>query len=46
MPRCVRLLFVSLFQAMEANNKFTATLEKHLHDVPRSDELYEIKKIF
>ena len=46
MPRWVRLLFVSLFQAMEANNKFTATLEKHLHDVPRSDELYEIKKIF
>ncbi|KAF2610434.1 hypothetical protein F2Q70_00013624 [Brassica cretica] len=31
--------------AMEANNKFVATLEKRLQDVPRSDELYEIKKV-
>ncbi|XP_013632728.1 uncharacterized protein LOC106392923 [Brassica napus] len=31
--------------AMEANNKFAATLEKCLQDVPRSDELYEIKKV-
>ncbi|KAF2594179.1 hypothetical protein F2Q70_00042939 [Brassica cretica] len=30
--------------AMEANNEFTATLEKHLQDVPRSDKLYEINK--
>ena len=30
---------------MEANNKFAATLEKRLKDVPRSDELYEIKKV-
>ena len=30
---------------MEANNKFAATLEKCLQDVPRSDELYEIKKV-
>ena len=29
---------------MEANNEFTTTLEKRLQDVPRSDELYEIKK--
>ena len=34
-----------MFQAMEANNKFAATLEKCLQDVPRSDELYEIKKV-
>ena len=33
-----------MFQAMEANNEFAATLEKRLQDVPRSDELYEIKK--
>ncbi|KAF3564976.1 hypothetical protein DY000_02014201 [Brassica cretica] len=32
-------------KAMEANNKFAATLEKCLQDVPRSDELYEIKKV-
>ncbi|KAF2608294.1 hypothetical protein F2Q68_00042968 [Brassica cretica] len=31
--------------AMEANNEFAATLKKHLQDVPRSDELYEIKKV-
>ncbi|KAF2546187.1 hypothetical protein F2Q70_00022309 [Brassica cretica] len=31
--------------AMEANNEFTATLEKCPQDVPRSDELYEIKKL-
>ncbi|KAF2567482.1 hypothetical protein F2Q68_00025450 [Brassica cretica] len=31
--------------AMEANNEFVTTLEKHLQDVPRSDELYEIKKV-
>ncbi|KAL0690210.1 hypothetical protein Bca4012_089888 [Brassica carinata] len=30
---------------MEANNEFAATLEKRLQDVPRSDELYEIKKV-
>ena len=34
-----------MFQAMEANNDFAATLEKCLQDVPRSDELYEIKKV-
>ena len=34
-----------MFQAMEANNEFTATLEKRLQDVPGSDELYEIKKV-
>ncbi|KAF2600943.1 hypothetical protein F2Q68_00008708 [Brassica cretica] len=32
-------------KAMEANNEFAATLEKCLQDVPRSDELYEIKKL-
>ncbi|KAF2609212.1 hypothetical protein F2Q68_00043628 [Brassica cretica] len=32
-------------KAMEANNEFTATLEKRLQDVPRSDELYDIKKV-
>ncbi|KAF2618535.1 hypothetical protein F2Q68_00039038 [Brassica cretica] len=31
--------------AMEANNEFAATLEKRMQDVPRSDELYEIKKV-
>ncbi|KAF3528058.1 hypothetical protein DY000_02041763 [Brassica cretica] len=31
--------------AMEANNEFAATLEKRLQDVPRSDKLYEIKKV-
>ncbi|KAF3612239.1 hypothetical protein DY000_02049193 [Brassica cretica] len=31
--------------AMEANNEFAAALEKRLQDVPRSDELYEIKKV-
>ena len=34
-----------MFQAMEANNDFAATLERHLQDVPRSDEIYEIKKV-
>ena len=34
-----------MFQAMEANNDFAATFEKRLQDVPRSDELYEIKKV-
>ncbi|KAF3484762.1 hypothetical protein F2Q69_00052769 [Brassica cretica] len=29
---------------MEANNEFAATLERRLQDVPRSNELYEIKK--
>ncbi|WZZ08157.1 hypothetical protein YC2023_094078 [Brassica napus] len=32
-------------KAMEANNEFAATLEKRLQDVPRSDELNEIKKV-
>ncbi|KAF3528903.1 hypothetical protein DY000_02039981 [Brassica cretica] len=32
-------------KAMEANNEFVATLERRLQDVPRSDELYEIKKV-
>ncbi|KAF3524973.1 hypothetical protein F2Q69_00048143 [Brassica cretica] len=31
-------------KAMEANNEFAETLEKLFQDVPRSDELYEIKK--
>ena len=35
----------AMFQAMEASNKFTATLEKRMQDVPHSDELYEIKKV-
>ena len=30
---------------MEANNEFVATLEKCLQDIPRSDELNEIKKV-
>jgi len=30
---------------MEANNEFAATLEKRLQDVPRFDEIYEIKKV-
>ena len=30
---------------MEANNEFAATLEKRMQDVPRFDELYEIKKV-
>ena len=30
---------------MEANNEFAVTLERRLQDVPRSDELYEIKKV-
>ena len=34
-----------MFQAMEANYEFAVTLEKRLQDVPRSDELYEIKKV-
>ncbi|KAF2576523.1 hypothetical protein F2Q70_00001893 [Brassica cretica] len=32
-------------KAVEANNEFAATLEKRLQDVPRSYELYEIKKV-
>ncbi|XP_056843255.1 uncharacterized protein LOC130495770 [Raphanus sativus] len=32
-------------KAMEANNKFVATLEKRLQDVSRSDEILEIKKV-
>ncbi|KAF2530320.1 hypothetical protein F2Q70_00029494 [Brassica cretica] len=32
-------------KAMEANNEFAATLEKRLQDIPRSDELYELKKV-
>ncbi|KAF2536011.1 hypothetical protein F2Q68_00020583 [Brassica cretica] len=32
-------------KAVEANNVFAATLEKRLQDVPRSYELYEIKKV-
>ncbi|KAF2566278.1 hypothetical protein F2Q70_00026428 [Brassica cretica] len=32
-------------KAMEANNDFAATLERRLQDVPRSDEIYEIKKV-
>ncbi|KAF3485161.1 hypothetical protein F2Q69_00053161 [Brassica cretica] len=31
--------------AMEANDEFAATLEKRLQDFPRSDKLYEIKKV-
>ncbi|KAF2592134.1 hypothetical protein F2Q70_00042531 [Brassica cretica] len=38
-------MVVAHAKAMEADNEFTATLEKHLQDVPRSDELYEIKKV-
>ncbi|KAF2620221.1 hypothetical protein F2Q68_00039976 [Brassica cretica] len=34
-----------MFQAFEANNEFAATLERRLQDIPRSDELYEIKKV-
>ena len=34
-----------MFQAMEANNEFAATLEKRLQDVSRSDEIYEIKTV-
>ena len=30
---------------MEANNEFAATLERHLQDVLRSDELYKIEKV-
>ncbi|KAF3536854.1 hypothetical protein F2Q69_00023736 [Brassica cretica] len=32
-------------KAMKANNEFTSTLEWRLQDIPRSDELYEIKKV-
>ncbi|KAF2605290.1 hypothetical protein F2Q70_00026431 [Brassica cretica] len=32
-------------KAMGDNNKFAAALERRLQDVPRSDELYEIKKV-
>ncbi|KAF2546801.1 hypothetical protein F2Q70_00022942 [Brassica cretica] len=32
-------------KAMEANNEFTANLEKRMQDVPHSNELYEIKKV-
>lgn len=39
------LTVVSRFQAIEVKNEFTATLEKRLKDVPRSDELYKIKKV-
>lgn len=54
MPRLVRYLsdasieFVLTFhdlQAMEANSKFVAILEKRLQDVSRSDEILEIKKV-
>ncbi|KAF3544450.1 hypothetical protein DY000_02009260 [Brassica cretica] len=38
-------MVVAHAKAMEANNEFAATLEKRLQDVPRSDELYEIKKV-
>ena len=34
-----------MFQAMEANNEFAATLERRLQGIPCSDELYEIKKV-
>ena len=34
-----------MFQAMEANNEFAATLEKRLQDVPCSNELYEIRMV-
>lgn len=34
-----------MFQAMEDNNEFAAILERRLQDVPRSNELYEIKKV-
>ena len=34
-----------MFQATEANNEFTTTLERCLQDVPRFDELYVIKKV-
>ena len=30
---------------MEANNEFAETLERRLQDIPRSDELNEIKKV-
>ncbi|KAF2560903.1 hypothetical protein F2Q70_00016820 [Brassica cretica] len=33
-------------KAMEANNVSATTLEKHMQDVLRFDELYEIKKVF
>ncbi|KAF3539680.1 hypothetical protein F2Q69_00023076 [Brassica cretica] len=38
-------LGVSGDTAKEANNEFAATLERRLQDVPRSDELNEIKKV-
>ncbi|KAF3542041.1 hypothetical protein F2Q69_00020360 [Brassica cretica] len=38
-------MVVAHAKAMEANNEFAATLENLLQDVPRSDELYEIKKL-
>ncbi|KAF2573043.1 hypothetical protein F2Q70_00004064 [Brassica cretica] len=38
-------MVVAHAKAMEANNEFAATLEKRLKDVPRSNELYEIKKV-
>ncbi|KAG2281373.1 hypothetical protein Bca52824_052593 [Brassica carinata] len=38
-------MVVAHAKAMEANNEFAATLENLLQDVPRSDELYEIKKV-
>ncbi|KAG2256382.1 hypothetical protein Bca52824_075676 [Brassica carinata] len=38
-------MVVAHAKAMEANNEFAAILEKCLQDVPRSDELNEIKKV-
>ncbi|KAF3509805.1 hypothetical protein F2Q69_00009817 [Brassica cretica] len=38
-------MVVAHSKAMEANNEFAAALEKCLQDVPRSGELYEIKKV-
>ncbi|KAF3559131.1 hypothetical protein F2Q69_00013255 [Brassica cretica] len=38
-------MVVANAKAIEANNEFVTTLVKHLQDVPRSDELYEIKKV-
>ncbi|KAF3515450.1 hypothetical protein DY000_02058465 [Brassica cretica] len=38
-------MVVAHAKAREANNELAATLEKRMQDVPRSDELYEIKKV-
>ncbi|KAF3536385.1 hypothetical protein F2Q69_00022374 [Brassica cretica] len=38
-------MVVAHAKAMEANNEFAATLERRLQDIPRSDKLYEIKKL-